>query len=220
MTQLSSSSNEPHRGQPVLAQGEPLERAKAVMILAHGRGASAEDILTLANELDVAGFAYLAPQAAGGSWYPYPFTAPLSYNEPWLSSALAVLDTIFTSIARSGMGPDKTILLGFSQGACLALEYGARHPRRYGGIAGLSGGLIGPPGALREYSGSLDGTPVFLGCSDRDPHIPVERVHETAQVLERMEAKVSLRLYPNMAHTVIEDEIVQVSDMMADLVKP
>jgi len=207
----------PHRSQPVHVAGEPLQSARAAMILLHGRGASAEDILTLVPELNQSGFAYLAPQAAGHTWYPYSFLAPLSNNEPWLSSALSVLASLLETIAEAGIPPEHTILLGFSQGACLSLEFAARNARRYGGLAGLSGGLIGPDGTPRDYQGSLEGTPVFLGCSDVDFHIPKQRVQQSAQVLRRLGGDVTMRLYPGMGHMVNEDEIQFVRGMMAAL---
>jgi predicted esterase len=198
----------------VLAAGEPLDSAKAAMIMVHGRGASAANILGLAQDLDRPGFAYLAPQAAGSTWYPYPFMEPIAQNEPWLSSALAVLDDLLANLAAAGIPPERTILLGFSQGACLSSEYAARHAMRYGGIAGLSGGLIGPDSTPRAYPGSLDGTPVFLGCSDVDPHIPKTRVDLSAQVFRRLGGVVEERIYPRMGHTVNEDEIKFVQGMM------
>jgi predicted esterase len=208
----------PHQGQPVLTAGMPAGRARAAMVMLHGRGATAEDILTLVGELDRPDFAYLAPQAAGYAWYPYSFFAPISRNEPWLSSALAVLATILMRLMEGGIAPERVILLGFSQGACLALEYAAGNARRYGGVVGLSGGLIGPEDAPRDYSGSLAGTPVFLGCSDVDPFIPKARVDLTAAVLERLGGAVTERIYPGMAHSVNQDEIAHVQRMMDTLV--
>ncbi|HZU02445.1 MAG TPA: dienelactone hydrolase family protein [Ktedonobacteraceae bacterium] len=205
----------PHRGQPVHVAGEPLQSARAAMILMHGRGASAEDILTLVPELDQSGYAYLAPQAAGYTWYPYSFLAPLSNNEPWLSSALSVIASLLNTIAEVGIPPERTILLGFSQGACLSLEFAARNARRYGGLAGLSGGLIGPDSTPRDYQGSLEATPVFLGCSDVDFHIPKRRVQQSSEVLQRLGGDVTMRLYPGMGHMVNEDEIQFVRGMMA-----
>jgi phospholipase/carboxylesterase len=206
-----------HQGQPLRQQGAPLGQATAAMVLVHGRGASAADILTLADELPHPSFAYLAPQAAGGTWYPNRFTAPLASNEPWLSSALQVLAETLAMLEQAGISPERTVLLGFSQGACLALEFAARNARRYGGVAGLSGGLIGPDGAPRDYAGSLAGTPVFLGCSDVDFHIPVGRVHETAEVLRRLGAEVDERIYPGMGHTVNQDELDAVRAVMGRL---
>ncbi len=217
MSKPSERVTGPHQGQPVLIAGEPLESARAAMILVHGRGASAEDILTLVPELNQTGFAYLAPQAAGYTWYPYSFLAPLSSNEPWLSSALAVIASLLGKVAEAGIPPERTILLGFSQGACLSLEFAARNARRYGGLAGLSGGLIGPDGTPRDYQGSLSGTPVFLGCSDVDFHIPKERVQLSAEVLQRLGGNVTMRLYPGMGHMVNEDEIQFVRGMMTTL---
>jgi predicted esterase len=196
----------PHEGQPVLHAGEPLERARAAMILVHGRGASAADIMTIAAEVMFPGVAYLAPQAAGSAWYPYPFTAPLEANEPYLSSALQILSSLMAKLEAT-VPAGRLVLLGFSQGACLALEFAARNARNYGGVVGLSGGLIGPDGTPRDYPGDFQRTPVFLGCSDVDPHIPKERVIETAGLFERMGADVTMRLYPGMGHTSNADEI-------------
>jgi len=204
--------------QPVLFMGEPLGQARAAMVMVHGRGATAEDILELAVELNRTGFAYLAPQAANNSWYPQSFLAPIASNEPWLSSALDRLSTVLQRVEEGGIPRERTILLGFSQGACLALEFAARHAQRYGGIAALSGGLIGPDGTPRDYPGSFAGTPVFLGCSDRDPHIPKERVQQSAEVLQRLGADVTMRLYPNMGHMVNQDEVDFVGGMMAALI--
>src|SRR5947199_2757917 len=219
MSEASNQIRGPHQGQPVLTTGEPLDKARAAMIMVHGRGATAEDILSLSTELNQPGFAYLAPQAAGYSWYPNSFLAPIASNEPGLSSGLAVIASLLEKLAEAGIPPERTILLGFSQGACLSLEFAARNARRYGGLAGLSGGLIGPDGTPRNYAGSLDGTPVFLGCSDVDFHIPKERVHHTAEVLRRLGGNVTERLYPNMGHTIKQDEIDFVREMMAELIK-
>ncbi|MES1245155.1 MAG: dienelactone hydrolase family protein [Acidobacteriota bacterium] len=199
----------------VLAAGTPLGQAKAAMILVHGRGAPAEDILDLGRELDRPDLAYLAPQAPEHAWYPYSFLAPLEANEPGLSNGLALLGHLVERLEGAGIPPERTVLLGFSQGACLSLEFAARNAKRYGGVIGLSGGLIGPPGTSRDYPGSLAETPVFLGCSDRDPHIPLARVKETSEVLERMGARVTERIYPAMGHTVNEDELKYVRDLLA-----
>jgi len=219
---MSDISNEiigPHQGQPILTAGDPLDKAGAAMVMLHGRGASAEDILEVATELKQPGFAYLAPQAAQNSWYPNSFLAPIPSNEPGLSSGLAVIASILSQLAGAGITPERTILLGFSQGACLSLEYAARNARRYGGLVGLSGGLIGPDGTTRHYAGSLQGTPVFLGCSDVDFHIPRQRVELSAEVLEQLGGNVTTRLYPNMGHTVNRDEILFVREMMVTLLK-
>ncbi len=207
------SANGLHQGQPVLHAGASLEEAQGAMIMLHGRGATAEDILTLASEFNQPNFAYLAPQAAGYQWYPNRFIMPVASNEPYLSSALMLVDEIIGQIVTAGLPRAKLLLLGFSQGACLALEYAARNPQRYGGVAGLSGGLIGD--VIRQYSGSMDNTPVFLGCSDNDFHIPKERVSESASIFRSLGANVTDRLYPNTGHTVNEDELTAVREMMA-----
>lgn len=204
----------PHQGQPLRMAGEPLESASGAMVMVHGRGATTDSLLTLSAELDRTGFAFLAPQARGNTWYPNSFLAPIETNEPGITSGMRAVEEALERIAAAGIPPERTILLGFSQGACLALEYAARHARKYGGIAGLSGGLIGPDGTPRDYEGSLDGTPVFLGCSDVDFHIPEERVRSTAEVLRGLEAEVTMRIYPGMGHTVNLDEIEHVQRMM------
>ncbi len=191
----------------VTLTGEELARARGAIVLIHGRGASAEDILGLAGELDTTGLALVAPQAPGGAWYPQSFLQPLERNEPWLSAALGTVGALVARLGEAGIGPEWIVLLGFSQGACLATEWAARNARRYGGVVALSGGLIGPDGTPRDYAGSLNGTPVFLGCSDADFHIPKERVTESAAVLGALGAAVDVRLYPGMGHTVNEDEL-------------
>jgi predicted esterase len=196
----------PHAREPVRHAGQPLEKAHGAMILVHGRGASASDIMTVGDELMHPGFAYLAPEAAGHAWYPNPFTAPLESNEPYLSSALSVLEALVEKVVAH-VPHERVILLGFSQGACLMLEFAARHARRYGGLIAFSGGLIGPDGTPRDYPDLFSGTPAFIGCSDVDPHIAKERVIEAGEVLKRMGANVTVKLYPNMAHTVNADEI-------------
>jgi predicted esterase len=217
MSESSEKMRGLHQDQPCLQAGEPLEQARAAMIMVHGRGASAQDILGLSAEFKVRGFAYLAPQAAGYTWYPYSFLAPIASNEPWLSSALSVIASLLDRLAEHSIPADRTINLGFSQGACLSLEFVARHARRYGGVAGLSGALIGPDGTPRDYPDSLDGTPVFLGCSDIDPHIPKERVLESADILRGLGAHVTSQLYAGMAHTVNLQEVRAVQNMMTAL---
>ena len=207
-----------HQGNPILRAGKSLEEAEAAMVMLHGRGASARDILALSEELRGEKFAYLAPQAANFTWYPYSFLAPIERNEPWLSSALNLVAEVLNQISEAGVPAERTILLGFSQGACLASEYVARNPRRYGGLVAFSGGLIGPEIKKWEYSGTLEGTPVFLGCSDVDPHIPKERVQETAEVFTEMGAQVTANLYPGMGHTVNRDEIKHAREIMNKLV--
>lgn len=209
----------PHAGQTVLEAGATLESARAAMIMMHGRGATAADILQLHAVLNVPDVAYRAPQAAGNTWYPLPFLSPLKKNEPGLSSALWIIGELIETLRRSGIPRERIMLLGFSQGACLALEYTARRPDRYGGVFGLSGGLIGPPGTAWNTAGSLDGTPVFLGCSDIDFHIPKTRVQESSEHLRRMGADVTERLYPGMPHTINEDEIEFIRGVMQRLVE-
>src|SRR5436190_5969602 len=188
-------------GQRVLQAGEPLTAARAAMVLLHGRGATAEDIMTLPAEVERPGCAYLAPQASGNAWYPNPFTAPLESNEPYLSAALDMVSKLVERV-EAHVPAQRIILLGFSQGACLTLEWAARNARRYGAIVGLSGGLIGPDDTPRDYPGSFDQTPVFLGCSDVDPYIAKERVLDAAEVFKRMGAGVTVRLYAGLGDVV------------------
>lgn len=206
---------DPHAGQPVLRAGPALDAARLAVVAIHGRGASAQDILGVAREVAGGDVAFLAPQAAGSTWYPYSFLSPIPDNEPNLSSALQVVASLVDQIAADGMPSHRIAILGFSQGACLTLEFAARHARRYAAIVAFSGGLIGPPGTPRDYPGTLDGTPVFLGCSDIDPHIPVERVHESADVFRRMRASVDERIYPRMGHTVNGDELQAARALLA-----
>jgi predicted esterase len=199
--------SDPHAGQPTLTAGPPAEEADVVIVLVHGRGASAESILVLHQEFNLEGLSSVAPQAAGSTWYPYSFLAPLESNQPYLDSALRRLEAIVADLSGRGVPHERIALLGFSQGACLTTEFVVRHPRRYGAVMGLTGGLIGPEGTPRQYAGSLEGTPVFLGTSDPDPHVPFERVRETEGVLARMGARVELRRYPGMSHTINADEL-------------
>jgi phospholipase/carboxylesterase len=210
----------PHQGQPIVAAGSPLGEARAAMIMVHGRGASAESILTLRSELRGTGIVYLAPQASGSTWYPHSFLAPIPSNEPGISSGMQVIGEVLAQVEKAGIPPERTLLLGFSQGACLTAEFTARHARRYGGVVCLSGGLIGPDETSRDYPGSLDGTPVFLGCSDVDFHIPKERVELSAEVLKRLGGDVTMRLYRGMGHTVNEDEIAHVQAMIERVLEP
>jgi predicted esterase len=207
---------QPHEGQPVLLAGAPLGHGRGAMILLHGRNASAEDILQLTPHFDP-DFSYLAPAAANHTWYPFSFLVPIADNEPGLSSALDLVDGLVRQLIDRGYAADRIVLLGFSQGACLATEFAVRHAQRYGGIVALSGGLIGPPGTTWDRPGGFDGTPVFLGCSDVDAHIPKERVNETEVVFERMGARVTKRLYAGMGHTVNEDELEAVRTMLATI---
>ncbi|MFB6081809.1 MAG: alpha/beta hydrolase [Halanaeroarchaeum sp.] len=208
---------EPHQDQPVETRGAPLSAARAAVVLVHGRGATAASILEMADEFAHDDVAYLAPQAAGNEWYPESFLAPVERNEPGRSSGLRAIDDLVTEADAAGVPPERVLVLGFSQGACLASEYVARTPRRYGGLAALSGGLIGETIDPDSFEGDLSDTPAFLGCSDRDPHIPAERVHESAAVLEDRGADVTVRLYEGMGHGVNQDEIERVDEMVASL---
>lgn len=201
--------------------GAAPEQAKAAVVMFHGRGATAQSILELATEFPNDGIVYIAPQAGGYAWYPNRFTAPIASNEPWLSAALERVRMEIEALRAAGLALDRIALLGFSQGACLALEYAARHPQRYGALVALSGGLIGELGTPLKYAhegeGLLAQTPVFLGCSDVDAHIPVERVHESAGIMARLGGAVTTRIYPGMAHTVNEDELAFVGGLLAGL---
>ena len=203
----------------VAAAGAPLARAKGAVVMLHGRGASAQNMLSLADAFAQPDIAYLAPQAPDSTWYPYSFLAPFAQNEPALSRSLSTVGSSLGVLADQGFGPERVVLMGFSQGGCLALEYAARNARRYGGLAGLSAGLIGPPGTPRNYPGSLSGTPVFIGCSDSDAHIPLARVHESTQVLRRLGGDVTERIYPGMGHTINDDEVKQIRRMLAGLLQ-
>lgn len=203
----------------VLRLGERLEEANAAVILLHGRGASAADILMAGEPLIEPGFAFIAPNAPKGAWYPLPFTAPLEDNEPWLTYALDTVAQLLADVERY-VPAERVVLLGFSQGACLALEFAARHARRFGGLIGWAGGLIGPDGSTRADNGSFDGTPVVLGCAEQDPYIPAYRVRETADVLTRLGAAVDLQLYPDLGHEVNADELKRARDLLAGVSLP
>ena len=208
----------PHQEQPLLAAGRSLDEARAAMILVHGRGATAQSILELGTVIAHPDLAYLAPQASGNTWYPYSFLAPIPQNEPGITSGLQAVADVVTVIEAAGIPAEKIIIGGFSQGACLASEFVARHAQRYGGLLAFSGGLIGPPGTPRHYEGTLDGTPVFIGCSDVDPHIPIERVVETADTLSNLGASVTQKIYPSMGHTINQDEIDQAIQILQRVV--
>jgi predicted esterase len=182
--------------------------------LLHGRGGAPEDLLELAEEWNLPDIAYLAPSAAGHTWYPESFLAPIDRNEPWLTSALRAVERVLGEIEQHGIPADRVVILGFSQGGCLGLEFAARHAQRYAGVVGLSAGVIGPPGTPRAYVGSLAGTPTFLGCSDTDPHIPLFRVHESAEVFRRLDAVVDERIYSDMGHSVNRDEVEAVKALL------
>jgi predicted esterase len=205
---------QPHANGQILQAGVPLEKSKAVMLMIHGRGATAQSILELAQEFAAEDITYLAPQASGNTWYPYSFLAPTTQNEPGLSSGLWVIDQLVAELGKRGKTTAEILLLGFSQGACLALEYAARNARQYAGVIGLSGGLIGQSLDRSRYPGTFPGTPVFLGCSDIDSHVPMTRVQESSVIFREMGATVTERIYPGMGHTVNEDEISFVNALL------
>jgi predicted esterase len=210
-TPVPASGSFPSR---VAIAGVPIEKARAVVVLTHGRNAGPENILDLVPRLDRDDVAYLAPAAQGRTWYPQSFMADTAANEPRLSASLRVLPELVAHLVTSGVPRDRIVLMGFSQGACLTAESVVRHPARYGGVVLFTGGLIGPPGASWTYGGSFDGTPIFLGTSDVDPHVPLSRVNESADVFRRMRADVTLRVYPGMAHIVNDDEIAAARDIV------
>jgi phospholipase/carboxylesterase len=223
-----ASPADPHRNAPVLHLGASIAEAAGAVVLLHGRGASAEDILGLAPEIGDGRLAYLAPQATGSAWYPQSFLAPRAANEPWLSSALAMVQAIVVSLESQGVPRSRIVLAGFSQGACLSTEFVATHPARYAGVIAFTGGLIGPPGSHLTGSGpdgeqpagsadggTLAGTPVFFGSGDPDPHVPWSRVEESAAVLRGMGAEIEMRRYPGRPHTVSRDELVQARALVA-----
>ncbi|WP_276272348.1 alpha/beta hydrolase [Haloarcula litorea] len=205
----------PHQGQELVTAGTPLDEARAAMVLVHGRGATAQSIVQMGREVHEEGLALLAPQAARNTWYPQSFLAPVEQNEPGRSSGLRAIDDAVERATDAGVPVDRVVLLGFSQGACLASEYVARNPTRYGGLVALSGGLIGETVDPEGFDGDLDGMPVFVGCSDVDPHIPLERVKVTSEVFERLHADVDERIYEGMGHGVNEDELDAVADIVA-----
>lgn len=207
----------PHQDQPSLTHGPDPSDAKAAMIMIHGRGATAESILLLADQLYAYGLHYVAPQAFGNSWYPYSFLSQVDRNQPGLNSAMQLIYDLINRLEANGVHKRKIMLLGFSQGACLVTEFAARHPALYGGVIGLSGGLIGDSVSSDNYSGSLKDTPVFLGCSNIDPHIPVERVNESAKILKVLGAEVTKEIYPGMPHTVNRDEIEHIKTMIQNV---
>jgi phospholipase/carboxylesterase len=207
-------TSDPHHGGATLHAGAELLGATGAVVLLHGRGGSAQDILTLADSLRLSGIAYLAPQAAGGSWYPLSFLAPREQNEPWLSSALTKVETTVEMIREAGLPFEQIALCGFSQGACLATEFLASRPRRYAALTAFTGGLIGPPGSDLTHEGQLQNMPALFASGDPDPHVPWQRVEESAEILRDMGAAVELRRYPNRPHTVSADELVRAQAML------
>ena len=215
---MSRNREDPHGGQPFVERGSALASAEAAVILAHGRGASAEDILGLADHFDFPGVAYLAPEAAGHAWYPYSFLAPIEENQPWLDSSLRLIGRVVERATGAGIPRNKIAFVGFSQGACLVTEFVARNAARYGGLVAFTGGLVGPPGTKFKYSGDLSGTECFLGAGDPDPHVPWKRVEESASVLTDLGAAVALKRYPGLPHTINEDEIRQAQTILRRLI--
>ncbi|MFN8532198.1 MAG: phospholipase [Dehalococcoidia bacterium] len=215
---MISAAPGPHAGQPIRSAGAPLAEANAAVILLHGRGADAASILPLGQALAVPGVAIFAPESAENTWYPNTFLAALDQNEPWLGSALAVVDDLFVQIELAGLSADRVVLGGFSQGACLAADWAIRQPRTLGGLAILSGGAIGPAGIVWNELGDFAGTPAFLGCGANDSHVPEWRVRETAAQLERLGATVDCRIYPNLGHTISREEIDAVRTIVLSIV--
>lgn len=191
----------------IVAAGKKIEEAKKGLIMLHGRGASAEDILSLTDHLQIKDFAILAPQAKNNSWYPQSFLAPPGQNEPWLSSALALIENLIINLSEKNISKENIYFLGFSQGACLMLEFITRNATKYGGAAAFTGGLIGDKIYKENYKGHFKETPVFIGTSDPDFHVPVERVYATTNILKSMGATVTEKIYANMGHTINQDEI-------------
>jgi predicted esterase len=207
----------PHAGQPILRGGAPLTAARAAVLMIHGRGAGPRNIMDLVPVIGHPNAAYLAPAAAGGTWYPESFMAPIGQNEPGITSGISVVHALIDEVITAGIPAERIMLLGFSQGACLACTAAQRRPDRYGGVMVFSGGLIGPPGTVWAEKGSFRSTPVFFGCSDRDAHVPEPRVRESAVVLDRMGAQVTTRIYPGMGHLVNEDETGFAKQLLAGL---
>jgi len=208
---------DPHAGQPIEAAGAPPQAADAVVVLLHGRGSTAGNVLRLVDEFLHHGVMYLAPQAVHRRWYPRSGYAPLEDNEPWLSSGLDLVSSALETAADAGVPPESTLLLGFSQGGCLAAEFVARNPRRYGGLVVLSGSLLGPD-QRRNLDGSVEGTPVFLGCSADDPHVSAERVRSSAAAFERLGGDVTSRLYEGLGHAINDDEVQRIDRLVGALV--
>jgi phospholipase/carboxylesterase len=213
----SGDSDDPHRGQPIETAGAPPQAAAAAVIMLHGRGSTAQQILRLVDEFYHHGVVYLAPQAARNRWYPRSGYGPIADNEPWFSSALSQVSTAVEMATDLGIGPERVLLFGFSQGACLASEFVARSPRQYGGLIALSGSLLGSETGT-EYTGSLAGAPVFFGCSTDDPYVAAERIRESQTVFERLDGEVTARFYDNLGHAINDDEIEMTNTFIERLV--
>ncbi len=201
----------------IITAGKELRETKKALILIHGRGATAEDILGLAEELNVKDFSLIAPQATNFTWYPYSFMAPVNQNEPWLSSAIDLLSDVVSDVHSAGINDDNIYFAGFSQGACLTLEFVTRNARRWGGVAAFTGGLIGDKIYEENYRGDFSGTPIFIGSGEPDPHVPAARVHASAAILKNMNGNVVTKIYPNMGHTISQDEITNVNKFVFDV---
>lgn len=207
---------DPHKGDQIIYSGSDIENAKYALILIHGRGTSAESIIPLAEELKLKDTIVIAPQANEFTWYPYRFIEQREKNEPGITSGFALIDSIISSLNEKGVKTENIFLLGFSQGACLSLDYSARNPKKYGGIFILSGGLIGEVLNKNDYDGDFEKTPVFLGCSDNDFHIPESRVHDSADLIEKMNADVIKRIFPGMGHRISIDEIEVINEILLE----
>ena len=198
----------------IITAGRELDKDSKVLIMLHGRGGSAEDILSLSSFLEVKDFTLLAPHATNNTWYPYSFLSPPTQNAPWLTSALSLLKDLLNDIYSKGVAPGNIYFAGFSQGACLTLEFVTRNANKYGGVVAFTGGLIGDKIIEENYQGDFQGTPIFIGTSDPDPHVPVERAIKSSNILKRMHASVTLKVYPGMGHTISQDEIENANQLV------
>lgn len=207
-------TSDPHADQPVVQAGAPLGEGRAVVVMIHGRSAGPENILDLVPALDRPDLTYLAPAAANRTWYPFSFMAEIAKNEPGLSSALKMLESLVAKVESTGIPQSRIVVLGFSQGACLTSEFAMRHASRFGGFVIFTGGAIGPDGTEWNYDGDFGGTPIFMGCSDQDAHVPESRVHETAKMFRQRGASVDVRIYKQMGHVVNDDEIAAAQEIL------
>jgi predicted esterase len=224
MSASPASQPDPHADGILLHAGTPLEQANCALILLHGRHGSAEDILALGNAIAPPApgrnLALLAPEAANRTWYPNSFLAARASNEPFLASALRRVESLVQTVAAAGIPPQRIVLCGFSQGACLATEFVATHPAPYAGLIAFTGGLIGPPGTPFAFTGDLAHMPALLLTGDPDPHVPYSRVEESAATLTRLGAQVTLHRYPNRPHTVSREEIALAQQLIENVFSP